>query len=230
MALRSRPAPVLVTGMPRSGTTWLARLLAHTPRAAMTGREPMNPHPGQYALARTLSGWTELDRPSRRQARALRLAYSGRTPWVFGKYGSRQWAAAAPWSRIIVKDPFALLSVPAVARITGARAVVVFRHPAAALVSYRRMNWQPNLDEVRAVQLEHRRVHGGAQQAPLVPRPGEVGQAESIARFWSALHEIALDHADETPELVIVSHEELATGGPPAARALFDRLGLTLEC
>ena len=38
-----RPPPILVTGVPRSGTTWLARWLARGGGMALTGREPMNP-------------------------------------------------------------------------------------------------------------------------------------------------------------------------------------------
>lgn len=229
MSDHSRPAaagPVLVTGMPRSGTTWLARLLASAPGTAMTGREPMNPHRRQYALAGTLRGWTELAAPSPRQERALRRAYRGRTPFVFGRYGRRQWAAPAPWTRVIVKDPYAMLSIATVARVTSASTVLVFRHPAAALVSYRRMGWQPSLDEVRAVQHAHTRNHSGTSAALPVPAAGELDQAETIARFWSALYEIALDHAAESGDLVIVSHEELSGTGAPAARCLFDRLGL----
>ena len=47
--------PILVTGVPRSGNTWLARLLATSPGTAMAGREPMNPRGRQYALGGTLT-------------------------------------------------------------------------------------------------------------------------------------------------------------------------------
>jgi hypothetical protein len=56
--------------------------------------------------------------------------------------------------------------------------------------------------------------------------PGDAAEAEIVARFWSALYEIALDHAAETDQLLVVSHEELSAGGTAAARQLFERLGL----
>jgi hypothetical protein len=191
----------------------------------MTGREPMNPHHRQYALAGTLRGWAELTDLNRRQERALRLAYRGLTPWVFGRYGRRQWAAPAPWTRLVVKDPFAMLSIPTIARTTGAQVVLLYRHPAAALVSYRRMGWRPSVHEVRPVQETHRREHGGNGRVALSDA-GERGPAETIAYFWSALYEIAMDHAAETDSLLVVSHEELSGGGDSAARQLFGRLGL----
>jgi hypothetical protein len=192
----------------------------------MTGREPMNPHQRQYALAGTLRGWAELTELSPKQERAVRLAYRGLTPWVFGRYGRRQWAAPTGWTRIVVKDPFAMLSIPTIARTTGAQVVLLYRHPAAALVSYRRMGWQPSVHEVQRVQEAHRRDHSGNGHGPGLSETGGRGQAETIAHFWSALYEIAMDHAAETDNLLVVSHEELSGGGDPAARQLFGRLGL----
>ena len=221
-----RRPPVLVTGMPRSGTTWLARLLATAPGTALAGREPMNPRGRQYALAGTLPGWAELTALSEQQERALRRAYRGRSPWVFSRYGRRQWAAPLPWTRLVIKDPFAMLSVPSAVRTTSAAAVLLYRHPGAALASYRRMGWQPDLDELRPILDRHQQSHSGTGTGTRLPRPGEVEPAEAMGCFWSALYEIALDHAAEVPRLLIVSHEELATGGIPAARRLFAALGL----
>jgi hypothetical protein len=220
--------PILVTGMPRSGTTWLARLLATAPGTALAGREPMNPRGRQYALAGTLDGWTELTSLSPRQRRALRRAYAGVNPFVYSRYGRRQWAAALPWTRLVMKDPFAILSVPVVVDATGATAVLLYRHPGAALASYRRMGWQPDLDELRPVLRAHRATHGTADR-PDLPAPGQSSAAEEMGRFWSALYEIALDNARDLERLVIVSHEELAGGGEPAARRLFDALDLQLS-
>ncbi|WP_448233555.1 sulfotransferase [Microbacterium lacticum] len=145
-----------MTGMPRSGTTWLSRLLATAPGTALTGREPMNPRERQWALAGSLDGWTRLRDPNGKQARALRRAYRGLAPGVYSSFGFRQWRGPLPNSRLIVKDPFAMLSMPAIHTITGARPVLVYRHPGAMLVSYRRMGWAPDVAELRP----HRRgVH-----------------------------------------------------------------------
>jgi hypothetical protein len=220
--------PILVTGMPRSGTTWLARLLATAPGTALAGREPMNPRGRQYALAGTLDGWTELTSLSPRQRRALRRAYAGVNPFVYSRYGRRQWAAALPWTRLVMKDPFAILSVPVVVDATGASAVLLYRHPGAALASYRRMRWQPDLDELRPVLRAHRARHGTGDRADL-PATGESSAAEAMGSFWSALYEIALDNARGLERPVIVSHEELAGGGEAAAQRLFDALDLELS-
>lgn len=216
--------PVLVTGVPRSGTTWLARLLATAPGTVLAGREPMNPRGRQYGLGRSLHGWTNLLDPTARQDRALRLAYRGLNPWVYSRYGRRQWAGPLPRSRMIVKDPFAMLSMPAIVGVTGAVPVLVYRHPGAVLASYRRMGWEPDLEEIAPVVRTYR-ARLGVEIADL-PHVGDVSPAEAMGRFWGALHEMALADADTVPGLTVVSHEELAGGGPAAGRRLLGRLGL----
>lgn len=217
--------PILVTGVPRSGTTWLARLLATSPGAAMAGREPMNPRGRQYALGGTLDGWARLTEPTRRQQLLLRSAYRGLNPFVYSRFGMRQWAGPLPRTRLVVKDPYAMLSTPAVASATGAVPVLVYRHPGAVLSSYRRVGWTPRLDEVARI-VETARADGGGADLPTIPAPGQVSSAEEIGLFWAALHELALADAADAGT-VIVSHPELATGGAGAGQVLAERLGLT---
>lgn len=204
--------PVLVTGVPRSGTTWLARLLATAPGTALAGREPMNPRGRQYALGGTLDGWTRLREPTPGQERRLRAAYRGLNPFVYSRYGTRQYAAPLPGTRLVVKDPCALLAIAPVSRITGAVPVLVYRHPGAVLASFRRMGWRPRVDEVR----------------DLLPglAPADADPATELAAFWAAMHRAALDDLADIPEAVVVSHSELAHSGAAGGAALFTALGL----
>jgi hypothetical protein len=217
--------PILVTGVPRSGTTWLARLLAASPGAAMAGREPMNPRGRQYALGGTLEGWARLTEPTRRQRFLLGSAYRGLNPLLYSRFGIRQWAGPLPRTRLVVKDPYAMLSTPAVVTATGAVPVLVYRHPGAVLASYRRVQWTPRLDELARI-VAAARTNEGLRDLPMIPVSGEVSPAEEIGLFWAALHELALADAARAGT-VIVSHTEVATGGVEAGRALADRLRLT---
>lgn len=216
----------MVTGVPRSGTTWLARLLATARGTSLAGREPMNPREGQYALAGTLTGWARIVEPSAAQHRALLSTYAGRNPRTFGRYGRHQWRAPLPGTRIVVKDPFALLSTPAIVAVTGARPIQVYRHPGAVLASYRRMGWSPDLDEIAPFVPEL------AESAPDLVATWADGphadwsEATAMALFWSVLQELALADLPRAPGTVVVGHGHIAQGGPTAAEALFAELGL----
>lgn len=221
---RSDRSPILVTGVPRSGTTWLARLLATARGTVLAGREPMNPRGSQYGLARTLTGWTQLRQPNPRQLRVLRSAYRGLNPWVYSRYGRRQLLGPLPWSRMIVKDPFAMLSVASVQRVTGATVILVYRHPGAVLSSYRRMGWQPDVGEVRSIV--HLAGSEGLDVSDIPQSPDAPNEVEAMAYFWAALHVLALAEAPIPTPMLVVSHEELATLGPKGGQRVFSELGL----
>lgn len=217
---------ILVTGMPRSGTTWLARLLALAPGSALTGREPMNPRGRQWALAGTLEGWSRLTSPSDRQSRALRRAYRALSPGVYSRYGVRQWRAPLPWSRLVVKDPFAMLSMPTINAVTGARPVLIHRHPGAMLVSYRRMHWLPDVEELTPIVQQFERTDPEAAAAiPRLPSDVPHDSALAMAWFWSALYSMAIADIRAIPGGLIVSHELVATD-EGYCHQLHDQLGV----
>ncbi|MFD5213468.1 sulfotransferase [Microbacterium sp. NPDC058345] len=215
---------ILVTGMPRSGTTWLARLLAAAPGSALTGREPMNPRGRQWALAGSLDGWSRLSEPSDRQVRALRRAYRALSPSVYSRYGTRQWLAALPWTRLIVKDPFAMLSIPAIHSVTGARPVLIHRHPGAMLVSYRRMRWVPDIEEMTPIVAAFERTNPDlAARIPCLPTDAPADGALAMGWFWSSLYVMALSDLESIPGGVVVPHELVATD-MESCRLLHERL------
>jgi hypothetical protein len=208
-----RGRPVLVTGVPRSGTTWLARQLAGARLAALPGREPMNPRSGQFGLGGTVDSWVELTAPAALQARILSRCYRGQELRMFSRYGKDQWLAPLPWSRTVVKDPFALLSVPAIVSVTGAIPVIVYRHPGAVLASYRRMGWTADTTEIRQLQ---------GQPAPDAP----LDDVSAMVEFWNFLHGRVLSWLDDVPGALLVSHAEVSRGGFPAIRSLMNACGL----
>lgn len=220
----TRP-PILVTGVPRSGTTWLARTLANAPGTALAGREPMNPRARQYALGGSLSAWTRLTALSAAQRRSLRLAYRGLNPYVYSRYGHRQLLAPLPGTQVIVKDPFAMLSLPIIVATTGAVPVLVFRHPGAVLSSYRRMGWSADVDEIDSA-LPGQLPMVDAAPAESDPSAGDVREAADMARFWVVLNTQSLRDIESMGNALVVAHEDVTLGGATAMRRLYGLLAL----
>lgn len=116
-----------------------------------------------------------------------------------------------------------MLSISAVQRAVGARAVLVYRHPGAALASYRRMGWTPDTEELAPIVSKFLADYGPSSGVAL---PGE-GRDDvgALAWFWNCLYGMAL--RETTPSTAeIVSHRDLAIGGEDAARSLFHVLDL----
>jgi hypothetical protein len=91
------------------------------------------------------------------------------------------------------------------------------------LVSFRRVGWRPDLAEIRPL----------VRRPDLVPASDTGSEAGSVAvdvramaAFWTALYDQVLADLDRVPGALLISHEELASGGEAALRALYAELGL----
>lgn len=173
----------------------------------------MNPRPGQFALGGTVSSWVELREPSAKQREILARCYRGQELRMFSRYGKGQWLAPLPWCRTVVKDPFALLSVPAIVSATSAIPVILYRHPGAVLASYRRMGWTADIAEIRQLQ---------RKPAPSAP----LDDVSAMVEFWNFLHGRVLSWLDDVPDALLISHAEVSRGGFPAVRSLMNACGL----
>ena len=210
--------PILVTGVAPFRHHVGSQVAAKSPGTALAGvgaDESARPSGTPWAGLSTAGPGYRVHAPT---AIPPAAAYHGWNPMVYSRSGSRQWAGPLPSTRLVVKDPYALLSMPAVARATGATPVLVYRHPGAILTSYRRVDWRPRLDEL-ALLAQEARSTSDTLDLPEIPDSGDASSAEEMGVFWSVLHELALRDAAACGAL-IVSHAELASGGVSAARRL----------
>lgn len=178
----------------------------------MLGREPMNPRNGQYALGGRVHSWVRIEEPDTGTKRVLRRTFAGLSPGAYGRLGVDQWRACWPSTCVVVKDPFALVSLPTVVAITRCVPVVVYRSAVEVLASYRRMRWRPDTAESTAL---------GAR----VPVDDD-DAVDAMAAFWSWGYERALEDMASLPSALLVSHRELMTGGETARRQLLSLLDL----
>lgn len=241
-------SPILVTGAPRSGSTWLGNVLCLAPNVGFV-HEPFNPQcsmglcradfphyfmhvteaneapycaPIRDTLAWRFSSGPELRAiPARRKPRPPRaLLRLARDYAYFARMRHKG-------ARMVVKDPIALFSADWFARRFGTKVAVIIRHPAGFVASMRAARFEMNFDVLRRQPslMEDRlapfadEIHAAAATAPS-------SSIEANTLFWRILHH----HIDllrhEHPDWVFVRHEDLARD--PAGRfpALFAQLGL----
>ncbi len=240
------PRPILVTGMPRSGTTWVAHMLAASGRLAYIN-EPLNPQhppggcPGVLNASvdhrfhyicpdneeRFLDAYRDLLRlryhplaelrRNHRPADVPRQLNQMRT-FAMGRLRHRG---------VLVADPYAVFSIGWFARRLGFRVVVVVRGPAATVSSRKRLGWLYDTDELRRQPLLERDVLdplGLATTTAAATREQQI--IDTGALLWTAVYAAVERECDLDPEITVVRHEDLSLDPEGEFGALYQRLGL----
>lgn len=237
-------APILVTGAPRTGTTWIGEMLCASGEAAYV-HEPFNIEYHPHALARPLphqlfyicddngDEWRSLLRPPF----DLRFPLIGRRPPLWPP--RRPARIAVEWARVttarrrhrvpVVKDPIALLSTEWLAATFGARPVVTIRHPAAFAASRLRIGWHFDFRHL-AEQPLGLRDHFAADADEIrdfaaAPRP----ILEQSILLWRLLHGVIDGYRQRHPDWIFVRHEDVSAEPIPAFERLYAQLGLTFD-
>ncbi|MGI9625794.1 MAG: sulfotransferase family protein [Longimicrobiales bacterium] len=235
-----KPVPwVFVTGAPRSGTTFVGKMLS-LPRSVDYIHEPFNPHCGipgldtRFIWADGRAPWPEGDRlisPLFDYRVKLRTGMYPEDDWrrrviktVVGSRGPfyMRLAKLNRWrTDVVLTDPIGVLLTEYLAQRHGVSPVIMVRHPAAVAASYKRLGWPVRLEALR-------------NQPELVERyfpdrddlrsSGNV--VEDAARLWRALHVVMADQLDRNPDWTVLRHEDLNASPVQTLRDLYDSLGL----
>lgn len=235
--------PILVTGAHRTGTTWTGKMLA---AGAETGyiSEPLNvlhrsgvfrapvAHWYTYICAENESQYldalretidfryhTGLELKSLRSAKDV--GRMGRDEWIFLQGRLRK-------QRALIKDPFAIFSIPWFIERLDSQVVVTVRHPAAFASSLLRLNWPFQLQDLLAQPLLLRDwLHPyQAQIEALLATPQDIiGQGSLL---WNMIYH-SVDHMRQdlpAGRLIVVRHEDLSLDPVQAFCNLYAQLGL----
>ena len=242
----TRPAdsrPILVTGAPRSGTTWVGKMLALAPGIGYI-HEPFNPVTPKGVSAAPVQRVFEYVSPDREADfarpldRALGFRYAVgaelprlRSPRDAGRAG-RDLARTTRWRlerrRALVEDPIALFSAEWLAARFDMDVVVTIRHPAAVVASFKRLGWTHRFRsflEQPALMDAYLRPFEPEIRAYADQPPGTVDQATLL---WNLCHHVIRLLRDRHGEWSFVRHEDLSRDPLPGYEALYRRLGLEL--
>jgi hypothetical protein len=241
----ARGGPILVTGMPRTATSWVGKMLEAS-GALVYVNEPMNPqhppgrspgvlradveHAFQYISDHNEQLWLPAFRDTvrlrfhpltelRRNHRPYDLARTAKytAGFALGRLRRR---------RALLDDPYAVFAAPWLARRVGCRVVVTVRDPVATVSSFRRLGWTPRLAELLAqpALVRDRLARFRSElEAAVLGRADPVAQASLL---WRAIYGAVADYRQEIPDLEVVRHEDLSVDPVPAFATLYHRLGL----
>lgn len=239
--------PIVITGCPRSGTTWVGSTVAATPEV-MYVYEPFNQDAHHhfrleqrylhltssnagpyYRRIRALLSLGDLRERSIATLRALSplhlmhddLAATLATRELFKR--PRKFARAR---RVCVKDPIAFFAAEWLSDTFDAQVVVIMRRPAGVISSYLKLGWGADVESVLA-QEELCATYAGPLSGEIEAyRRGELDHVDALILQWQIFALAALALRQRHPEWLFITHEELCSDPVSGFRRIYDSLGL----
>jgi hypothetical protein len=241
----SRGGAILVTGMPRTATSWVGKMLEAS-GALVYVNEPLNPqrppgrspgvlraeveHAFQYISEENERVWL----PAFRDTVRLRyhpLAELRRNHRPYDLLRALKYTAGFALGRLrgrraLLDDPYAVFAAPWLARRVGCRVVVTVRDPVATVSSWRRLGWTPRLAELLAQPALVRDRLGRFAPELEAPLADGTDGVERAGLLWRVIYGTVAGYRAEIPGLEVVRHEDLSADPVPAFATLYRRLGL----
>jgi hypothetical protein len=126
--------------------------------------------------------------------------------------------------RVLMKDPFAVFSLPWFAQKLNCRVVVTVRHPGAFASSLKRLGWNFDFRDLLDQPLlmrDHAEVYRDEMQS--MRAEDVIGQA---ALLWKIIYRSVHSAREQNPGFIAVRHEDLSRDPVGGYRDLYEKLGL----
>ena len=234
----STAQPILVTGAHRSGTTWAGKMLTG-PQVAYIS-EPLNVlhRPGvlrakvkhwyQYICdeneAEFLAPFEELLDYRYHTWGEIKSIRSIKDFLRMGRDFKIFYDALEHGQRALLKDPFAVFSIPWFVNRFDFKVVVTVRHPAAFASSLKRLGWNFDFKDLLDQPLlmrDHLEPYRDRMQA--IKADDVIGQASLL---WTMIYRAVHSQGQLNRRLIIVRHEDLSRDPVSGFRDLYTALGL----
>lgn len=231
--------PILVTGAHRTGTTWAGKMLSADVDTAYIS-EPLNVlhRPGvfhakvnrwyqyiceanegeflpafQHVLEYDYFLWEEI-KSIRSRRDFLRM---GRDFMIF-------YNALEKGQRALIKDPFAVFSIPWFAKRLNCKVVVTVRHPAGFASSLQKLGWNfdfKNLLDQPLLMRDHLELFRDPMLS--IQADDVIGQASLL---WKMIYSVVDKFCKANPEWMVIRQEDFARDPVNRFRELYATLGL----
>jgi hypothetical protein len=239
--MRKKTNGILVTGAPRSGTTWVGRMIALTPYVNYL-HEPFNntfireafkedPFPYWFMYINHQNGedyYIKLARMLGYKYKLSKVLKWSRN-WENVKLCAQQWRQSLypgkDYTIPLVKDPIAVLSSEWLANVFDLDVIFLVRHPAAFVASITALRWETN---PRTFLLQSLLVKDHLE--PLVDDIQRIGlegdEIDKASMTWKTIYFTAKRFRERHPSWIFRRHEDLANDPITSFKHLFSSLNL----
>jgi hypothetical protein len=239
--MTAEQVPILVTGVHRSGTTWVGKMLTASGEAAYIS-EPLNVWHRPGVLAADIPHWYFYicDENESQYLPAFRQLLDYRYHWGkellslrslhdlgrMGRDGSTFLLGKLLHRRPLLKDPFAAFSIRWFLERLGCRVVVTVRHPAAFASSLKRLNWPFDMRDLLAQPLLLRDwlAPYEAQMLACLANPEDILRQAAV--LWSMVYQTVWKLKEEGAPILLTCHEDLSLDPLGEFQKIYQALGL----
>jgi Sulfotransferase family len=236
-------APIVITGLPRSGTSWVGKMLEASGRTVYVN-EPMNPHhppghtPGvlnvdverafQYICTANegpyLPAFADTARLRYHPLAELRRNQGAYDLARLVKYGASFTRGRITKKRALLDDPYAVFSARWLADRMGATVVILVRDPVAFCGSWHKLGWTTYFHEL--LEQPHLVQDLLGDHVPELQRL--VGSTDKLAKnatLWRATYDV-VGRWSEVPGVHIRRYEDFSRAPVESFHELYDVCGL----
>jgi hypothetical protein len=232
--------PILVTGMPRSGTTWVGRILTASREVGYIN-EPFNLESSPGTVRLPVGHWYTYVSPENedrflqpllnlitfRYALAHELRRCRNRADVH--HTIKMWLTSVRnhRRRPLVKEPHAVFSADWFLERLGADVVVTIRHPAAVVSSWKRLEWNfdfANLLQQPKLMRDRLEPMRAEMEAALSPQSDLV---DRVALLWRVIYSVVGEYGPRSPYVHVVRQEDLSRDPLGGYAKLYGVLGLS---
>lgn len=228
--------PILVTGLQRTGTTWVGRVLASAGLAYIS--EPFNLHTRAGVCAIPKSAWYQYVTTDNEHlfqkpfAETLKFRYDWKAESKTLTSLKDVARMARDWNRFrssrgkrpLIKDPIAFFSAEWISERFNADVIVMIRHPAAFASSQKRLGWHFDFDDLlRQQHLMRDMLDPFSEDMRAASQADIVSQA---ATLWKIVYSIALQYRERHKDWLFVRHEDACNAPLETFQYVFARLGI----
>ena len=236
--------PILITGAHRTGTTWMGKMLALDPGITYVS-EPLHLGHSRGVLSQPVENWYSYicDDNGAQFENAFQNTIQFKYQLWTAIQHSRNWRLAGKVvrdfpifltsrllnRRALLKDPFAVLSVPWFISALDAQVVIMVRHPIPFVSSLKRLGWSFNFDHLLNQPLLMRDHLEPFRSDMVHSKLDELDIVGQGILLWRMIYSLVHQYKTQGHDIQLVWHENLSQRPLPIFEELFQKLGIVFS-